>query len=86
MMEQLSWWINILGIIMSALGTFLVFKGTPIDSTGHIVLQETYVRKDEYMKDFNKMIKRGKLSRWGLGALLCGFVIQFLGQLFNYPS
>lgn len=86
MMEQLSWWINIFGIFISAVGTYLVFKGTPLDSTGHTVLQETHTTNDEYHKDYNKMLKRGKLSRWGLGALLFGFVIQFLAQLLNYPS
>ncbi|GIO33240.1 hypothetical protein J2TS6_43810 [Paenibacillus albilobatus] len=85
-MALLSWWINIFGIVISAVGTSLVFLGTPKDSTGHTVLQNSYVTRDEFEKDLKKMLMRGKLSKWGLAALLSGFVIQFAAQFLIYPS
>lgn len=85
-MALLSWWINILGIVISAVGTSLVFLGTPKDSTGHTVLQNSYITQDEFKKDLDKMILRGKLSKWGLVALLFGFVVQAVAQTLIYPS
>lgn len=85
-MQAASWWINIIGILVSAIGTILVFRGTPLDSIGYNALGNTIVFREEFMKDVEAMKKRGRLSRLGLKVLLLGFVIQAIAQLLIFPS
>ncbi|WP_374019022.1 hypothetical protein ABU162_04545 [Paenibacillus thiaminolyticus] len=85
-MNLIVWWLNICGLVVSAVGTFLIYKGTPLDSTGHTTFIESHATKEQYWGDYERMRKRGRLSQKGLVLLLAGFLLQGVAQVFNYPS
>lgn len=85
-MELFVWWLNACGIAVSVIGTYLIYKGTPLDSTGHTTLIESHATKEQYLRDYERMRERGRLSQKGLIILLIGFLLQGVAQVLNYPS
>lgn len=80
-----NWWINIVGLAISFIGTLLIFWGSPRDSLITMGSLSTIEKQIYSKEDYIAYKKRGKLSRYGLKLLLLGFALQFLAQISIYP-
>jgi hypothetical protein len=85
---MLVWWLNMIGLVISAIGAYLLFKGTPRDTPDlpysgiSIIEPNPYEKSQEEVK---KWQKRGENSNWGFGLVAFGFVLQIISQVFQYP-
>ncbi|MBU5673228.1 hypothetical protein [Paenibacillus brevis] len=77
------WVINLLGIGISAFGTYILFKGTPLDSLGFgSSTDNSVIFPDQYEKLYRDMMNRRVNSMRGLKFLMAGFLLQGIAQLF----
>ncbi|MGF6357113.1 hypothetical protein ABIE27_005052 [Paenibacillus sp. 4624] len=85
-MSLISWWINMLGILISLAGSIYGYHGAARDTIG---LDErsgfpySQQEKDRMFKGFEN---RKKFSKRGFFLLIVGFILFGLAQLFVYPS
>jgi hypothetical protein len=76
------------GYILALVGTYLVVRGTPPDvgigivpmAKGNDEAEHFFARQDA------EKTRRKCFTRWGLGLLLAGTVIQLLGYLWGVCS
>lgn len=80
-----NWWINIIGLAISFIGTLLIFWGSPRDSLFTMGSLSVLEKQQHGKEDRIAYEKRAKLSRCGLKLLLLGFALQFLDQILIYP-
>jgi len=84
-METYSWIVNMFGIVISLWGTIQIFRGTPRDTTGtegEIKPIERIMYEEALTKE---LVKRNKRSKWGLGLLAVGFILQVVAQSLVHP-
>ncbi|WP_339273419.1 hypothetical protein MKY59_20245 [Paenibacillus sp. FSL W8-0426] len=81
-----SWWINMIGILISLAGSIYAYKGAARDTIGlddRSSFPLTNQQKEELFKGFSN---RRKFSKHGFFLLIVGFVLLGIAQLFVYPS
>lgn len=84
-MEKCSWIINMVGIVISLLGTVQVFRGTPRDTIGTEMEMKQIDRLRHEEALTKELVKRNKLSQCGIVLLGVGFALQILAQFWVHP-
>ncbi|MDK8188794.1 hypothetical protein QP794_01690 [Paenibacillus sp. UMB7766-LJ446] len=84
-MMLVSWIINMVGIVISGIGSWYAYKGAPRDTIGfegNYSFPYTREESGEIIKDFSN---RQKFSRLGFKLLSIGFGLLAIAQLFVFP-
>lgn len=84
-MEVWSWSINMLGIIVSAIGSWCAYVGASKDTMGFEYRMPTMYTREETEEMYKKYKKRKKCSSIGFLLLIIGFFILATAQLFALP-
>ncbi|WP_017687521.1 hypothetical protein [Paenibacillus sp. PAMC 26794] len=85
-MTLVSWIINMVGILISVIGSWYAYRGAPRDTIGlenNYSFPHTREEAGEMFKDFSN---RQKFSQRGFKLLIIGFALLAVAQLFVFPS
>lgn len=86
---MLVWWLNMIGLLTSAFGAYLLAKGTPLDRTNFpssepsaTIYPDPAGKRETANKEWQQRLKD---SRNGFWVVLLGIGLQIVSQIFQYP-
>lgn len=85
-MVLMSWWINMIGILISLAGSIYAYKGAARDTIGlddRSGYPHSEQEKERMLQGFKN---RKKFSKHGFFLLIVGFILLGIAQLFVYPA
>lgn len=85
-MALLSWWINMIGIMISLAGSIYAYIGAARDTIGFDDTSGYPLSDQQKMNMINGFTNRKKFSRYGFLLLIIGFILFGIAQVFVYPS
>ncbi|SEL80936.1 hypothetical protein [Paenibacillus sp. OK003] len=85
-MTLVSWIINMLGIIISGIGSWYAYRGAPRDTIGFENNYSFPYTREESNEMFEKYKDRQQSSQFGFKLLIIGFALLAVAQLFVFPS
>jgi uncharacterized membrane protein len=86
-LSPMVFWLSIIGLLISIIGSVILYKGTPVDNgkvkslAGLIVWEE----EPDIAKKEKGIKIRQNLSQIGFILLIAGFAIQFIAVILQAP-
>ncbi|WP_341281110.1 hypothetical protein [Paenibacillus sp. FSL H8-0537] len=84
-LDWIVWLLGIGGLLISTRGTWLLFKGTPLDQIGIPTYVDAHVAQDEFEKAYEELHRRKGFTKTGIKLIGWGFGIQLIAQILNGP-